>query len=55
MRIKLTAQDSGEHSHRSQHHFIPASLVAEVEGNTVRLSANANVAVAFEEEADGSA
>jgi hypothetical protein len=54
-RIKLTAQDSGEGSHRGHHHFIPTSLVAEVEGNAVRLSANADVAVAFEEEADGSA
>ncbi|RWK45244.1 MAG: DUF2171 domain-containing protein, partial [Mesorhizobium sp.] len=32
------------------HHFIPLSLVAEVEGQKVRLSANADVAVTFEEE-----
>jgi hypothetical protein len=54
-RIKLTTQDSGEGSHRGHHHFVPTSLVAEVEGNKLRLSANADVAVAFEEEADGSA
>jgi hypothetical protein len=49
-RIKLTRKDSGEGSHRGHHHFIPASLVAEVEGDKVRLSANSNVAVTFEEE-----
>jgi len=49
-RIKLTKQDSGEGSYKGHHHFIPHSLVAEVEGNKVRLSANADVAVSFEEE-----
>jgi hypothetical protein len=49
-RIKLTKQDSGEGSHRGHHHFIDKSLVAEVEGNKVRLSANAAVAVTMEEE-----
>ncbi|WP_320203146.1 DUF2171 domain-containing protein [Agrobacterium rosae] len=49
-RIKLTKKDSGEGSHRGHHHFIPLSLVAEVEGDTIRLSANADVAVTFEEE-----
>jgi hypothetical protein len=49
-RLKLTRKDSGEGSHRGHHHFIPASLVAEVEGDKVRLSANSNVAVTFEEE-----
>jgi hypothetical protein len=29
-------------------------LVADIEGNQVRLSANADVAVSFEEESDGS-
>ncbi|MDX6806460.1 DUF2171 domain-containing protein [Terrihabitans rhizophilus] len=50
-RIKLTKKDSGEGSHKGHHHYIPGSLVAEVEGDKVRLSANANVAVTFEEEA----
>lgn len=49
-RIKLTRKDSGEGSHKGHHHFIPATLIAEVEGDKVRLSANSNVAVTFEEE-----
>ena len=52
-RIKLTKEDSGQGSHQGHHHYIPISLVAEVEGDKVRLSANADVAVTFEEEADG--
>jgi hypothetical protein len=54
-RIKLTKVDSGEGTHMGHHHYIDISLVAEVEGDTVRLSANANVAVAFEEEDSGKA
>jgi hypothetical protein len=54
-RIKLIKTDSGEGSHKGHHHFIPISLVADIEGQTVRLSANGDVAVTFEEEADGSA
>src|SRR5215217_333019 len=54
-RIKLTKQDSGQGSHEGHHHYIATALVAEVEGDKVRLSANADVAVTFEEEADGSA
>ena len=50
-RIKLTRKDSGEGSHEGHHHFISRGLVAEVEGDRVRLSANADVAVTFEEEA----
>ena len=49
-RIKLTKKDSGEGAHKGHHHYIPASLVAEVEGDKVRLSANSDVAVSFEEE-----
>jgi hypothetical protein len=49
-RIKLTRKDSGEGSHKGHHHFIPTGLVAEVEGDKVRLSANSDVAVTFEEE-----
>jgi hypothetical protein len=44
-RIKLTKQDSVD----EKHHYIPLSLVAEVENGTVRLSANADVAITFEE------
>jgi len=49
-RIKLTKKDSGEGSHKGHHHFIDKRLVAGVEGNKVRLSANANVAVMMEQE-----
>jgi hypothetical protein len=52
-RIKLTRADSGEGSHEGHHHFISRGLVADVEGNQVRLSANADVAVTFEEEESG--
>ena len=48
-RIKLTkAENVG--SHEGHHHYISRGLVAEVEGDKVRLSANADVAVTFEEE-----
>lgn len=46
----MTKKDSGEGSHRGHHHFIDKNLVAEVEGNKVRLSANAAVAVTMEQE-----
>ncbi|MDB5649005.1 MAG: hypothetical protein JWL62_525 [Hyphomicrobiales bacterium] len=50
-RIKLMKKDSGDGAHKGHHHFISTSLVADVEGNKVRLSANADVAVTMEEEA----
>ena len=50
-RIKLTKKDSGEGSHKGHHHYIPGGLVAGVEDGKVRLSANADVAITFEEEA----
>ena len=50
-RIKLTKADSGEGRHAGHHHYISLGLVAEVEGNQVRLTANGDVAVTFEEEA----
>jgi hypothetical protein len=53
-RIKLTKKSAGEGSHEGHHHFVPLGLVAEVEGDKVRLSANADVAVTFEEEEGGS-
>jgi hypothetical protein len=49
-KIKLTKADSGEGKHKGHHHFIDLGLVAEVEGQKLRLSANANVAVTMEEE-----
>lgn len=50
-RIKLTKADSGEGKHKGHHHFIELGLVAGVEGEKVRLSANGDVAVTMEEEA----
>jgi hypothetical protein len=55
-RIKLTKKDSGADvegatgAHSGHHHFIAGGLVAAVEGDQVRLSANGDVAVSFEEE-----
>ncbi|HEX8511941.1 MAG TPA: DUF2171 domain-containing protein [Allosphingosinicella sp.] len=49
-RIKLTKADSGQGSHEGHHHYISLGLVAGVDGDTVRLSANGDVAVQFEEE-----
>ena len=51
-RIKLTRADSGQGSHEGHHHYLSRGLVAEVEGEKVRLSANADIAVSFEEEED---
>ena len=49
-RIKLTKKDSGEGSHQGHHHYISGGLVATVSDDVVRLSANADVALSFEEE-----
>ena len=38
-RIKLTRDSSGQGSHEGHHHFIPAGIIAVVEGDSVRLSA----------------
>jgi hypothetical protein len=51
-RIKLTKSDSGMGSHEGHHHYIDGGLVAAVDDGTVRLSANANVAVGMESEED---
>jgi hypothetical protein len=51
-RIKLTKTDSGQGSHEGHHHYIDGGLVATVEDGTVRMSANADVAVTFEQEDD---
>jgi hypothetical protein len=53
-RIKLAKSDSGMGRHEGHHHYIDGGLVADIEGNNVRLSANADVAVTLEEEADDS-
>jgi hypothetical protein len=54
-RIKLARADSGEGHHKGHHHFIDLGLVADVEGQKVRLSANAAVAVTLEQEKSGKA
>lgn len=52
-RIKLIRADSGV-GHEQEHHFIPRGLVAEVEGEKVRLTARADVvADLFEQEESG--
>ena len=52
-RIKLTKADSGMGSHMGHHHYISMGLVAEVEGDQVRLSAVAELVPLFEEEEGG--
>jgi hypothetical protein len=52
-RIKLIRADSGL-GHEQHHHFIPRGLVAEVEGDKVRLTARGDVvADLFEQEESG--
>ena len=50
-RIKLTRADSG--SHGDHHHYISAGLIADIEGNQIRLSATAANAALLEEEEGG--
>ncbi len=52
-RIKLTRKDSG--SHPDHHHYLSLGLVATIEGEQVRLSANGDNAVLLEEEEGGEA
>lgn len=57
-RIQLTKRDShaeieGADQGEAHHHFIPGGLVASIGDGVVRLSANGDVAVTFEEEQDG--
>jgi hypothetical protein len=59
-RIKLTKKDSGAEiegaeggAHSGHHHYISIGLVADVEGDQVRLSATGANAVLFEEEEQG--
>ena len=49
-RIKLTKADSGMGSHQGHHHFVSCGLVADIEGDTVRLSATAANAYAMTQE-----
>ena len=56
-RIKLTKKDStadvaeGASAHAGHHHYVSVGLVADIEGDKVRLSATGANAVLFEEEA----
>lgn len=50
-RIKLTKADSGPHA--DHHHYLSTGLVAEIEGDQVRLSAKAENATFLEEEEGG--
>ncbi|MEA3044759.1 MAG: hypothetical protein QOJ53_836 [Sphingomonadales bacterium] len=54
-RIKLTKADSGEGSHQGHHHYLSRGLIADVEGDTVRLSATGAVAAELfaEEQSEG--
>lgn len=53
-RIKLTKNDSPatQDGQGAKHHYLPLGLVAEVEGDKVRLSATAQNAVDMFEEAE---
>lgn len=50
-RIQLEANEVGDHAGKS--HFIPGGLVADIEGDTVRLSATGANAVLLDENEDG--
>lgn len=51
-RIKLkTHDDHGVHD--THHHYVEMGFIAGVEGDKIRLSANADIAVTLEEEASG--
>lgn len=52
-RIKMTKPDSGSHS--GHHHYLSGGLVAAVEGDKVRLTANSDAAILLEEEKGGGA
>ena len=52
-RIKLTKDHLEDSSHGGHHHYLDIGLVADVEGDTVRLSANADVAYSLKEEEGG--
>ena len=51
-RIRLNKQDNPR-GHEQHQHYIELGLVADIEGHQIRLSANADVAVSFEEEQSG--
>lgn len=50
-RIRLT--NAGTGLHQGHHHFLSIGLIASVEDNQLRLSANSDIALLFLEEGDG--
>ena len=48
-RIRLITADDGEGAHMGHQHYIACALIADVESNKVRLSANAAIAIKTEE------
>jgi hypothetical protein len=52
-RIRLRKKESGEGAHEGHDRYIKRSIVAELEGNKVRLCVSANVAVTMEPEKSG--
>ena len=54
-RIKLTKRDSGAGRHEGHHHYLSVGLVADIEGEKVRLSTTGANAFMFQEESEGSA
>ncbi len=51
-RIELKSSDSFG-AHHGHHHYVEIGFVAGIEGEKVRLSANADIAVTLEEEKSG--
>jgi hypothetical protein len=49
-RLKLTKADVEGGEAKGRHHYINLGLIADVEGDRVRLSANSEVAVTLEDE-----
>lgn len=45
-RLKLTKTDSND----GKHHYISTGLIADIEDGTIRLSANADVAITLEDD-----
>jgi hypothetical protein len=52
-RIKLTRDSSSAGFSEGRHHFVPAGLIADVEGDTVRLSARADAVESIFETTEG--
>ena len=48
-RLNLTRPANGKKPHDDRQHYLPTSLIASVDGNKVRLSANGNVTTKFDE------